>query len=110
MRTAYGIDILPKDDPYIKIAEESLQALSAATNAGAYLVDSIPIRVFSRHIVDVDESLNKRIVRYIPEWFPGARFQRDARLWRPVVHQMLNKPFDHVKSMMVYTNLYLHRS
>ncbi len=46
MRTAYGIDILPEDDPYIKIAEESLQGLSATVNAGAYLVDSIPIRTF----------------------------------------------------------------
>lgn len=46
MRVAYGIDILPEDDPYVFLAEESLQALSAATNAGAYLVDSIPIRKF----------------------------------------------------------------
>lgn len=44
MRTAYGIDILPNEDPYIEIAEKSLQALSAATNAGAYLVDNIPFR------------------------------------------------------------------
>lgn len=44
MRSAYGIDILTENDPYINIAEESLQAFSATVNAGAYLVDSIPIR------------------------------------------------------------------
>ena len=47
LRAAYGIDILPDHDPYIQIAEESLQALSAATNAGAYLVDSIPFRMLN---------------------------------------------------------------
>ena len=43
---AYGIDVQPKDDPYIATAETALHAMSMAGNAGAYLVDSIPIREF----------------------------------------------------------------
>lgn len=43
MRTAYGIDVLPEDDPYVVTAEAALQALAASTNAGAYLVDTLPI-------------------------------------------------------------------
>ena len=41
---AYGIDVQPKDDPYIATAETALHAMSMAGNAGAYLVDYIPIR------------------------------------------------------------------
>lgn len=43
MRTAYGIDILPENDPYVENAEHALKAIAAATNAGAYLVDIVPI-------------------------------------------------------------------
>jgi hypothetical protein len=41
---AYGIDVKPRDDPYIKTAEHALESVSAATNPGSYLVDVIPIR------------------------------------------------------------------
>lgn len=43
---AYGIDVQPRDDPYIATAETALHAMSMAGNAGAYLVDYIPIREF----------------------------------------------------------------
>ena len=41
---AYGIDVQPKNDPYIATAETALHAMSMAGNAGAYLVDYIPLR------------------------------------------------------------------
>ena len=44
MRVAYGIDIQAHDDPYVEIGEKCLQALCAAANAGAFLVDSLPFR------------------------------------------------------------------
>lgn len=40
-------------------------------------------------------------VKHIPEWFPGAHFQTEARIWRPTVFEMLHKPFNYVKSGMV---------
>lgn len=43
MKTAYAIDVLPQDDPYIETAELAINAISATTNAGAYLVDILPI-------------------------------------------------------------------
>jgi len=82
MRTAYGIDVQIRNDPYIEIGEKSLQALSAATGAGAYLVDVLPF------------------LKYVPEWFPGAQFQVQAKNWRPWVSGMLNDPFDLVKKRM----------
>ena len=44
MKVAYGIDVLPKDDPYIYTAEIALAAMSATTNPGSYMVDVLPIR------------------------------------------------------------------
>ncbi|KAH8099402.1 cytochrome P450 [Cristinia sonorae] len=82
MRSAYGIDIQPHDDPYIEIGEKSLQALSASTNAGSYLVDMMPI------------------LRYVPYWFPGANFQVQAKNWRPWVSAMLHDPFENIKKRM----------
>ena len=43
---AYGIDVQPKNDPYIATAETALHAMSMAGNAGAYLVDYMPFREF----------------------------------------------------------------
>ena len=40
-------------------------------------------------------------VKYLPKWFPGAKFQREAEMWRPFVYAMLNEPFDYVKSHLV---------
>lgn len=46
MDVAYGIDVLPKDDPYIETAEKALAGVSLAVMPGAFLVDIIPARVF----------------------------------------------------------------
>jgi hypothetical protein len=41
---AYGIEVRPDHDPYVDIGERALHAMAAAGNAGAYLVDTFPIR------------------------------------------------------------------
>ena len=41
---AYGIKVLPKEDPYVKIAENALSSLASAGTPGAFLVDFLPIR------------------------------------------------------------------
>ncbi|CAL1715485.1 unnamed protein product [Somion occarium] len=83
LRVAYGIDVESENDRYIAFAEGATEAFSSTVNAGSYLVDSIPI------------------LRYLPEWFPGANFQRRARMWRPAVNDMLNEPFRFVKKRML---------
>lgn len=32
-------------------------------------------------------------VKYVPEWFPGAGFQRKAREWRFEVDRVVDAPF-----------------
>ena len=60
----YGIQIKESDDPFIAIAEAALKSVSLAMGPGRFLVDLIPI------------------LKYVPEWIPGAGFQRQARIWR----------------------------
>jgi hypothetical protein len=39
---AYGIDVLPKNDPYVATAEKMLHSLSLATQSGGRLFSMIP--------------------------------------------------------------------
>lgn len=43
------------------------------------------------------------VVRYIPSWFPGAVFKRDAKRLRGLVETMTYRPFDQVKAEVVST-------
>ncbi|KAI0820142.1 cytochrome P450 [Trametes gibbosa] len=79
---AYGIDVQPKNDPYIATAETALHAMSMAGNAGAYLVDYIPF------------------LKHVPSWFPGATFKRQAAEWRKATNAMVEVPFKAVRSAM----------
>ena len=60
----YGITVRPKNDPYIKIAEEAVEAITELLIPGSFLVDIIPI------------------LKYVHECFPGANFQRKAAMMR----------------------------
>ncbi|KAH9927368.1 cytochrome P450 [Amylocystis lapponica] len=80
LRVTYGLDVKPKDDPFIETVERAAYAMGASANAGAYLVDSIPI------------------LKYVPSWFPGAAFKRQAREWRKSVLATVEAPFNAVKS------------
>jgi len=44
---------------------------------------------------------NLRLVRYVPEWFPGAGFQRKAREWRQMLIDTVETPFAYVQNEMV---------
>ncbi|KAJ6473454.1 cytochrome P450, partial [Mycena vulgaris] len=76
---AYGINVLPKDDPYVTLTERALHSFVSAMVSGRFLVDSLPI------------------LKYVPEWFPGASFRRKARVWRELSRSMVDKPFAEAK-------------
>ncbi|KAJ7920193.1 cytochrome P450 [Mycena leptocephala] len=81
MSIAYGIDVLPTNDPYLKSARESMQGLALGGVPGKYL-DAIPA------------------LQYIPTWFPGAGFKREAQEWRKVTQQSVVLPFEEAKRKM----------
>ena len=60
----YSIDVHLFNNPISKPADEATEAAAQLFIAGAFLVDIIPV------------------LKYVPEWFPGARFQRKAVIVR----------------------------
>ncbi|KAF9001516.1 cytochrome P450 [Cyathus striatus] len=72
----YGLDIKSDDDPYINLSEEVLKLIARMTIPGAFLVETFPL------------------LRYIPEWFPGAHFQKFAKKARKMCKQVLNVPYN----------------
>ncbi|RYP13071.1 hypothetical protein DL767_010944 [Monosporascus sp. MG133] len=83
LKMAYGYTIEPHDeDPLVNIADRALSQFSAAFVPGAWLVDTIPI------------------LRYLPDWMPGADFKRKAREWHATITETAEKPMQFVKSEM----------
>ena len=41
------------------------------------------------------------VVKYVPEWVPGAGFQRQAREWKALMDQVNDVPYHFVKNQMV---------
>ncbi|KAK7052824.1 hypothetical protein VNI00_004143 [Paramarasmius palmivorus] len=78
----YGLSIRSADvgDSVIDMAERALESFVTAAVPGTFWVDYLPV------------------LKYIPSWFPGASFKRKAREWAKDVDEMLNMPFDIVKS------------
>jgi hypothetical protein len=72
---SYGIEIKETNDPIIDLAEEALKSISKAAAVGAFLVDLIPI------------------LKYVPEFVPGAGFQKQARIWRKIQEDFRERPF-----------------
>ncbi|KAJ7270424.1 cytochrome P450 [Mycena rebaudengoi] len=79
MSMAYGIEVLPENDPYIASAEKGINAVASSGNSGAHLVESLPF------------------LRYLPEFSPGAGFKRQAKEWYQTVSVMHEIPFQYVK-------------
>ena len=79
----YSININPYNDPYIKIAEEALEATADFLIPFTFLVDIIPI------------------LKYVPEWFPGAKFQRTAAMMREHITRIRNTTFAAAEKLMV---------
>ncbi|KAF7350121.1 Cytochrome P450 [Mycena venus] len=82
MSVAYGIDVLPSNDPYVSLAYEAVETLSNAGVPGKYLVDSLPI------------------LKYVPSWFPGAGFKRDAEEWTKLSQRLADAPLAETKRQM----------
>ncbi|KAJ7106251.1 cytochrome P450 [Mycena epipterygia] len=81
MSMAYGIEVLPSNDPYVTLVDKAVHSLSVAFVKG-YLVNLFPT------------------LKYVPKWFPGAEFQRKAAEWKELAHDMVEVPFAETKRKM----------
>ncbi|KAJ7146860.1 cytochrome P450, partial [Mycena epipterygia] len=75
MSVAYGIDLLPINDPYIALSELAVTSSIELTIPGRFLVNSVPL------------------LKHVPEWFPGAGFKRKAKEWKQVGRALQDVPF-----------------
>ncbi|KAF8799108.1 cytochrome P450 [Phlegmacium glaucopus] len=75
MSMSYGIQIEETNDPFIDLAEAAMISIGLAVRVGAFLVDVIPI------------------LKYVPEFMPGAGFQKQARIWRKLQEDLRERPF-----------------
>ncbi|KII84568.1 hypothetical protein PLICRDRAFT_117453 [Plicaturopsis crispa FD-325 SS-3] len=82
MDITYAIKVEPYDDPRIRTASLAVEAVAEASCPGAFWVDTFSF------------------LKYVPEWMPGAGFQRKAREWHAVADDMYNKPYDTAKQLL----------
>jgi len=84
---AYGFPIKYKNDPYIELAERALKSISESALPGKFLVNLIPA------------------LKYVPEWVPGAGFQKVAKEWKKIQIDFREAPFAKTVNDMVRTLL-----
>ncbi|KAK7442268.1 hypothetical protein VKT23_016239 [Stygiomarasmius scandens] len=80
----YGYQAEEHNDPFLKLAEECVDILSnkIASGGGIWPVDIIPV------------------LRYLPEWMPGAGFLKKAREWKAKMNEFVDEPYQWVKECM----------
>jgi hypothetical protein len=84
----YGLPVSRINDPFIQTVAASFRDTAAASSPGKYLVNVIPI------------------LKYVPEWMPGATFKREARELRDLLNQVKEIPFKKVLKAMVSALLF----
>ncbi|KAJ3567440.1 hypothetical protein NP233_g6373 [Leucocoprinus birnbaumii] len=72
----YGLPIQRRNDPYVHHFEKTLASTTAISSPGGYLVNIIPL------------------LKYIPEWFPGATFKKVAREVYGELLEMRDDPYN----------------
>jgi hypothetical protein len=83
MSAMYGYTVLPKNDPFQKLAEETMHAIISLTYPSAAIVNVIPF------------------LRFLPTWFPGAGFRRVAQKAKEKVTRLLDFPYQFVQDNLV---------
>jgi len=82
LSTVYGIQADSAENEYIVLAKQFMEKISKYSLPGAALVEIFPS------------------LRFIPSWFPGAGFKKEAALLTQLGEQMMNRPLNHTKSDM----------
>ncbi|KAJ7149195.1 cytochrome P450, partial [Mycena crocata] len=83
VRLVYGHQIRDHNDMFVTLAESLGSLTDEASEPGRWLVDSFPI------------------LRFIPDWFPGAYFKRWAASARSQCQKFTRSPYDEVKTSML---------
>ncbi|KAF8587791.1 cytochrome P450 [Ramaria rubella] len=79
IHAVYGIQVLPEGDPYMETARKAMAAVEEAANPGSFFIDFLPI------------------LKYVPEWVPGAGFKTKARHWKVAITDLAEIPYRFVQ-------------
>ncbi|TFK31795.1 cytochrome P450 [Crucibulum laeve] len=83
MKISFGYTIDNDNDHFVFLAESSLKLAYLAGAPGRWLVDSFPI------------------LRFLPDWFPGADFKRKAKIWGRKLDNLSIEPHHWAQKQMV---------
>ncbi|KAF7328084.1 hypothetical protein MKEN_00389700 [Mycena kentingensis (nom. inval.)] len=80
MSIAYGLNVLPTNDPHVELAQTFGEVMSKVVTPGRFLVENIPA------------------LKHVPAWFPGAGFKRQAQEWAKMTGNVRKVPFEAAKA------------
>jgi len=86
LRISHGYKVKEGEDPFVRMADIATEQFALSTAPGGFLVDLVPA------------------LRYIPAWFPGARFKKTAAEWSKTLDEMAEGPHQFVKQQMAAGN------
>ncbi|KAK0459289.1 cytochrome P450 [Desarmillaria tabescens] len=86
MKIVYDYDVDPDGDVFVRLADQSNEALRIGGTEGTFLVDYLPI--LSR----------------VPDWFPGAKFRKLAKTWMKDARAMIEEPFAYASESIANGN------
>lgn len=80
----YGHQVKSDDDEFLSLAEECVDLLAnrIASSGAIWPVDLFPF------------------LKYLPSWFPGASFMRNAVLWKAKIQEFVDRPYEYVLDEM----------
>lgn len=100
-KISYGYSVKDDNDPLMDMASKAVQNLSEVTSPGRFIADFVPISKFLGSHRYVSVVLRIPLVLYVPEWFPGGGFRKDAKRWRKMVNEAVKMPYEFVLEQLV---------
>ncbi|KAJ7194939.1 cytochrome P450 [Mycena pura] len=83
LQLAYGYKISEEEnDPFVDLVDKAMSEFSHILRPGAFLIEVLPI------------------LKYVPSWFPGAKFKRLAEKYNHSCDDMAEVPLAYVKEQM----------
>ncbi|KAH7883383.1 cytochrome P450 [Phlebopus sp. FC_14] len=82
LKVTYGWTVVDKDDYFVSLMEQSFALAVEIVKPGRWFVDVFPF------------------LRFVPSWFPGAGFKKQAAVWRQQMSELDRKPFAWTKACL----------
>ena len=101
LKISHGYTVKDDGDPLVEMANKAMHNFSVITTPGRFLVDMLPICTLSKSLCFVSVASRVLLVRYLPDWFPGSGFHRDAKRWRKMVSETADTPHEFVLEHLV---------